>query len=437
MNSDVGFFCCNYSFASLLLYLSPSSSLSSKRPFLRKKLKTHFFANMNSWFFFFCQLFILYLGILILLDSTASPCSGTLLIGHVNIVIIIIIISRLITGLDGCFSTAWGRRPTFSDIYNFFLIIDTFIVSSVRRPSIWRNSVVRWVHPLVGSVYALPHVVISLFRDSDFEDLATGHLLSLGPMCGTLFRPKLDNRVTIYSSSRVNWKHSCSSSPEHFCGSTSNEGPYKYSLLLLLLLIVYPWDFWSNVPLGEEIFFSPFWCQLCELYCNFVLHVLPALQLSWTDLRMSCRTTPSASWWFTDWTWRGWIVRGYSIFSAFTATSSRWDFPLIFFYGICVAIKLSNIFHMESSLLRMQVHYEGPSNVRLFVTDKISEIKGRLCNGANVEQGRMWAGDSHAEWMFVLRPESYHQVSPLFYPSRPAWTILSTWSWAIIETVLT
>ena len=32
-------------------------------PTFRKKLKTHFFANMNSWFFFFCQLFILYLGI--------------------------------------------------------------------------------------------------------------------------------------------------------------------------------------------------------------------------------------------------------------------------------------------------------------------------------------------------------------------------------------
>ena len=61
-----------------------------------------------------------------------------------------------------------------------------------------------------------------------------------GPMCGTLFRPKLDNRVTIYSSSRVNWKHSCSSSPEPFCGSISNEGPYKYSLLLLLLLLLCP-----------------------------------------------------------------------------------------------------------------------------------------------------------------------------------------------------
>ena len=54
-------------------------------------------------------------------------------------------------------------------------------------------------------------------------------------MWGTLFRPKLDNRVTINYSSRVNWKHFCSSSPEPFCGSISNEGPYKYSILLLLL----------------------------------------------------------------------------------------------------------------------------------------------------------------------------------------------------------
>ena len=52
---------------------------------------------------------------------------------------------------------------------------------------------------------------------------------------GTRFRPKLDNWVTIYCSSRVNWKLFCSSSPELLCGSISNEGPYKYSILLLLL----------------------------------------------------------------------------------------------------------------------------------------------------------------------------------------------------------
>ena len=96
----------------------------------------------------------------------------------------------------------------------------------------WKYIYFQWF----GNSFLVSSVVISLFRDSDFEDLATGLLLSLGPTCGTLFRPKLDNRVTIYYSSRVNWKHFCSSSPEPFCGSISNEGPYKYSLLLLLLL---------------------------------------------------------------------------------------------------------------------------------------------------------------------------------------------------------
>ena len=49
---------------------------------------------------------------------------------------------------------------------------------------------------------------------------------------------KLDNRVTIYYSSRVNWKHFCSSSPQPFWGSISNEGAYKYSILPLLLLLL-------------------------------------------------------------------------------------------------------------------------------------------------------------------------------------------------------
>ena len=46
--------------------------------------------------FLFCQLFILYLGIWFCWDSTMLACSGTLLIiGHVNIVIIIIIIKLI------------------------------------------------------------------------------------------------------------------------------------------------------------------------------------------------------------------------------------------------------------------------------------------------------------------------------------------------------
>ena len=142
--------------------------------------------------------------------------------------------------MEGCFPIAFPKFD--NDLHwlpiekriRFKIALFDVIVSSVRRPSIWQNWV--WVHPLVGSVYALPHVVISLFRDSDFEDLATGFFAVSGPHVWNSLPTKLDNRVTIYSSSRVNWKHSCSSSPEPFCGSISNEGPYKYSLLLLILL---------------------------------------------------------------------------------------------------------------------------------------------------------------------------------------------------------
>ena len=103
-------------------------------------------------------------------------------------------------------------------------------------------------------------LLISLFRDSDFEDLATGPLLSLGPMCGTLFRPKSDNRVTIFYSSRVNWKHFCSSSPEPFCGSIFNEGSYKYSILLLGTT-----GLGSFVGLGSSVGWAPAGLTLCVL----------------------------------------------------------------------------------------------------------------------------------------------------------------------------
>ena len=160
------------------------------------------------------------------------------------------------------------------------------IVSLVRHLSIWRNSVVRWVRPLVGSVYALPHVVISLFRDSDFKGLATGLLLSLGPMCGTLSRPKLDNRVTIYYSSRVNWKHFCSSSPEPFCGSISNEGPYNYSILLLrwlkwtltyqtwLLGVIMEWQTYQETKLNYKKRGNWEICRWEGYLIHFVAHSL-------------------------------------------------------------------------------------------------------------------------------------------------------------------
>ena len=52
-----------------------------------------------------------------------------------------------------------------------------------------------------------------------------------------LFRSVSDNLVTIYCFSNRNWKRISFSSSERFCGSISNEGPYKFSILLLLLLL--------------------------------------------------------------------------------------------------------------------------------------------------------------------------------------------------------
>ena len=122
-----------------------------------------------------------------------------------------------------------------------------------------------------------------------------GHLLSLGPMCGTLFRPKLDNRVTIYSSSRVNWKHSCSSSPEPFCGSTSNEGPYKYSLLLLLLLLKL-----CSTPLllrtsqvREVWYFTILYFYIFVEPCVYVNHVFFFITQEIVNIRKSGKTLPS------------------------------------------------------------------------------------------------------------------------------------------------
>ena len=47
-------------------------------------------------------------------------------------------------------------------------------------------------------------------------------------------------------------KHFCSSSPEPFCGSISNEGPYKYSILLLLLLLHRPFRHMARIGVGRS-----------------------------------------------------------------------------------------------------------------------------------------------------------------------------------------
>ena len=134
----------------------------------------------------------------------------------------------------------------------------------------------------VMSCYVTCHV------RSDFEDLATELLLSLGPTCGTLSRPKLDNRVTIYYSSRVNRKHFCSSSPEPFCGSIFNEGPYKYSILLLLLLLLCH----TSCHAMSHV-------MICHMSCYVTCHVRSHVMLCHTSYMlcvMSCLCFRARGW---------------------------------------------------------------------------------------------------------------------------------------------
>ena len=67
-----------------------------------------------------------------------------------------------------------------------------------------------------------------------------GIFLSQALGFGTRSHWMLDNLKTIYYYSKRNWKHSCSSSSERVCGSKSNKGPYKCSILLLLLRTTFP-----------------------------------------------------------------------------------------------------------------------------------------------------------------------------------------------------
>ena len=89
-----------------------------------------------------------------------------------------------------------------------------------------------------GSLLGLLPEVTSSFLVFDSEHSVTELLLSRALSFETHSHWILGNLVTIYYYSKRNWKHSCSSSSEHFCGYKSNEGPYKCSILLLLLLLL-------------------------------------------------------------------------------------------------------------------------------------------------------------------------------------------------------
>ena len=105
------------------------------------------------------------------------------------------------------------------------------------RRNTWWNCAILLAQPSVGNVSGRLLVVTSLFRGFGFRHSAIGPSLSQAPKFGTLFRSGLDNRVTIYCFSNRNWKRIYFSSSERFCGSISNEGPYKFSILLLLPLL--------------------------------------------------------------------------------------------------------------------------------------------------------------------------------------------------------
>ena len=105
----------------------------------------------------------------------------------------------------------------------------------VLRRSTWWNCAILLAQPSVDNVFGRLLVVTSLFRGVGFKHSAIGPSLSRAPKFGTLFRSRSDIRVTIYCFSNRNWKRICFSSSERFCGSISNEGPCKFSILLLLL----------------------------------------------------------------------------------------------------------------------------------------------------------------------------------------------------------
>ena len=118
----------------------------------------------------------------------------------------------------------------------------------------WRNCAILLAQPAVGRqcLRSASRIVTWLFRGFGFKHSAIGPSLSRAPKFGTLFRSGSDNRVTIYCFSNRNWKRICFSSSERFCGSISNEGPYRFSTLLLLLD---PMQFWWREERGVESLF--------------------------------------------------------------------------------------------------------------------------------------------------------------------------------------
>ena len=114
------------------------------------------------------------------------------------------------------------------------------IAWSALHLSTWWNCVVLSVQPPVDKASGLLPEATSSFLVSDSEHLVSELLLSRsGPQLWNSLpldvRQSRDNLMQF----KKKLKNFCSSSSERFCGSKSNEGPYKCSILLLLIKVLH------------------------------------------------------------------------------------------------------------------------------------------------------------------------------------------------------
>ena len=124
--------------------------------------------------------------------------------------------------------------------FKIALMVRHCMVGTATEYRIWWSCAIQFALPSVVNVSGQLLVGTSLFRGFVSRHSVIGPLLFQAPVFGTHSRSRLDSRVTIFCSSKRNWKRIYSSSSERCCGYISNEGPYKSSILLLLLLQLEP-----------------------------------------------------------------------------------------------------------------------------------------------------------------------------------------------------
>ena len=114
--------------------------------------------------------------------------------------------------------------------------------------------------PSVGKVSGQLLAVTSLLRGFDSRLLVIG-LLQFCFRTPYLELTSAQDQTIAWQShafQKKNWKHIYFSSSERFCGYISNEGPYKFSILLLLLL--HMWNFTCEISQMKRM-----WNVTCEI----------------------------------------------------------------------------------------------------------------------------------------------------------------------------